>query len=476
MRALVIFILAIFSLTLAPERSDALTLVNNGRWQQDATGWTIVRVCYVAGSNAGKGSMRVAKYHMRGALAQWEKGSSVRFVDWRWCDVIPQSRRAEFVGLYLDGDPDMATDAFDGERANKGKTGPYTDTDSNVRQYAVRLNAWGRSMAPCDDFEGKCIREYAAHEFGHVLGYVHEGLRPDRFANCDGKIEEPETTEIPYQYMHIIRNADEVRSVGNWPYNGANGRNFRKYVGLGRYDKKSIMTYDTDCPNDDYDTVRFGSTGLSATDKKFHRLVYPEPDTGRYDVGVLSGDHRCDSEWITVFMDAEDAGKSYMSGWQGRSWSDRKGNVALEFCRTNGLNFQRTDGAYSVLKLGRDCPPGSKGQKIYLDNEDTNNANFVSGNISPGSVNKDGTLLHLCYFKSRSTSPNNFSFPNLNYSYGVFSKEVKGANVVGTKGFFFIDDENSENNNKYRKKFRATGSDHPIEQNHNTKFHVKRVR
>ena len=77
----------------------------------------------------------------------------------------------------------------------------------------------------------QCLKEYAVHEFGHVIGFGHEHARGDTPSACSER-EAPSPTLVPY----------------------------------GPYDPRSVMNY---CS-----TPRLGGGVLSDSDKQWARLAY----------------------------------------------------------------------------------------------------------------------------------------------------------------------------------------------------------
>lgn len=173
--------------------------------------------------------------------------------------------------------------------------------------------------------------------------------------------------------------------------------------------------------------------------------------SGTYDVGVIANG-TCPNP-VTIYMDDEDIGNnSSRTGWYGTISSQTR----LQFCRVDGSAFTGTGwcnaGEYAVLKLGTTCPNGSVELSRYFDNEDTNNRNSNSGNITPSTQSSSGTNLKFCAFtryplqKCTASSPI-VEFPNVGLSYGVFADTtVYGALQTGS---VYTDDEDSGNNDSW---------------------------
>lgn len=171
------------------------------------------------------------------------------------------------------------------------------------------------------------------------------------------------------------------------------------------------------------------------------------------DVGVISGPEGCGSSPEVMFgMDNEDHNEaSSVSGWVGKDSVDGSGNTKFYFCRVSGYNFASLQGFssartnYAVLRLGASCPPGSVPFGRYFDNEDDNNKNFWSGNISP-STNIGNTWMRFCLFKGDG-SIRASGLPSLGFEYGVFAGSTFG--FADNWGNIFTDDEDHNNANSY---------------------------
>lgn len=170
-------------------------------------------------------------------------------------------------------------------------------------------------------------------------------------------------------------------------------------------------------------------------------------------VGVIPSANGCPTVSSTVrfFMDNQDSGNSYVSGWVGGGSVDGNRNTHFVFCRVGGNQFRslasyNTSRAnYAVLKLGTQCPPGSVEFSRYFDNEDDNNKNSFEGQISPNTVSSYGTELRFCLFKGDGNT--SATLPNVGFEYGVFASYSFGF-TSGT-GVIYTDDENSRNANRY---------------------------
>ncbi|HEV2741192.1 MAG TPA: hypothetical protein VGU66_21715 [Candidatus Elarobacter sp.] len=212
-------------------------------------------------------------------------------------------------------------------------------------------------------------------------------------------------------------------------------------------------------------------------------LAATRASAGVYDVGIIpEAPNRCPSgsDYLTIYMDDEDSNnQSSLSGWVGAFNQHRGSYVAgteLGFCRVDGTKLYNLGhknlinwgtgnnpnnalvGAYSysVLKLGTECPNSSKEFMLTIDNEDTNNQNAHTGDISPNvsTRNQKGkTFLYLCMF-TPSSGPSMSSFPDFGgVAYGVFAGRTLPPSLPGhtnywlERGTVISDDEDHNNQN-----------------------------
>jgi hypothetical protein len=168
------------------------------------------------------------------------------------------------------------------------------------------------------------------------------------------------------------------------------------------------------------------------------------------DVGVIPDlGATCPGETIQFQMDDEDRNNSNSrAGWNGRIWSGS--NTLYTVCRVSGVDFHPVvsnggDQSYAVLKLGEVCPAGAVEVQRHFDNEDRQNANWVSGSIFPNQIDTNSNLF-LCVFRPLPSGPA-FVFPDLGFSYGVVAPPTFSPALA--TGWIYQDDEDRNNQDWY---------------------------
>jgi astacin (peptidase family M12A) len=470
MRVLVVLLAIAFAATTQATAANASVFDNFTRWPVDPSGYTIIPVCVAANSSVGakkagiafQPSLSDAIGQVRDALRRnWEAFSSVRFVGWRDCSNLSELDRRLTVGLLIH--PDAMNNAGGIGNGTKGGT--------------ARFSPWGtRFVDPGDpetcaegaSYRFACLREYAVHEFGHVIGFVHEMEHPKRPSGC-------KTSEAKIDPSQV-----QVDST----YNPANTRGYT--IVNADYDYDSIMAYDPGCV--DQTGVRFGSRDLDTWDKRGVKTVYPPPTPGKYDVGVIpnvNGNCPRPTE-VKIFLDNEDSSnQNTSSGWTGAIVSGR--NTLFEFCKVDGSKLGRLpapksgSGSYAVLRLGDTCPIGSTEFVRYHDDEDgpnIPNISWMAGEVGPtrqnGDLQSTGTEMHWCVFAQASgaETPTMTAFPKFSFRYGV----VAASNFSNAEktGSVYIDDEDSKNNDKPQSAAGVVGELMGIAQN--TRIHLALVK
>lgn len=230
---------------LCPTPAQASVFDSATAWPADPDGYTRISVCIEDGSStrekkssqlphASNPSLEDVLDQVKDALQDnWERRTSVRFVDWEPCDDLSSSERDGAVGLLIHKNG-----------PNQSPVGTYARGDTTQ----FKPWGWGGTCIEWDwsdmryEYSFDCAREYAVHEFGHALGFKHEWHHPQTPSSCG--------------------NADPFPDDGRYVF--ADWLN---------YDWDSVMTYEDDCA--DVSGVRFGSRSLSYIDQMGARLAYP---------------------------------------------------------------------------------------------------------------------------------------------------------------------------------------------------------
>src|SRR5438105_1903322 len=117
---------------------------------------------------------------VRAAMASsWESVSSVRFTDWRMCGALSQDAQNSAVHVYIHPDAPNASRIGTDARGSRGVNfKPWgSDATANI---CIKYNA-GRARM---QYDYSCVEQYAIHEFGHALGFLHEWYNPATPASC----------------------------------------------------------------------------------------------------------------------------------------------------------------------------------------------------------------------------------------------------------------------------------------------------
>lgn len=170
-----------------------------------------------------------------------------------------------------------------------------------------------------------------------------------------------------------------------------------------------------------------------------------------YDIGIpTDANTPCSNgEKIMISMDCEDNGgltEVFPIGIAGAPWTvNSNQNIKMYFCRVDGFSYGSYYGfnrRHAVLKLGALNPSGSTKQLLrYFDNEDYNNTNSHTGDISPNSQGRNTALtFHI--------------FPAVS---GGMSPFFMSSYVITDEGYpnttyykYYIDDEDSNNEDYWK--------------------------
>ncbi len=242
---------------------------NGTKWDPDPDGVTRITVCIVPGSSSVEQKVNLLIHdpnpditevidHVRYALAtSWERYSSVQFIGWRYCDKLSASELSTAVSLYI------APQIKNWSQVGKNARGAGT-----IISHTIQFAPWGGWVTANScyrynlasthmEYHFECVEQYAIHEFGHAIGFLHEWRHPARPASC---VNRPTDEGIVPQGSYATSyRKDKIYTI-NYP---------------GVYDWESIMTYDSECAG--VTGVRFGSENLSNWDIENVRQIYPRP-------------------------------------------------------------------------------------------------------------------------------------------------------------------------------------------------------
>jgi hypothetical protein len=406
-------------------------------------GYTIIPICIAAGSSAEEKSgltihdqnpsLEDVIGRVRFALSDsWEKYSNVRFVGWKKCDDLTNDQKLTTMGIYINKD---APNNCAVGTASKGEI---------VGEDACSFKPWGNgnqcisynAARFVSEYRYSCVEQYAIHEVGHGIGFLHEWMHPLTATECSSTRPDDEQ---PLNASETSINFSDPASY--------------TVVNPDAYDRNSLMTYDDQCA--DVSGERFGSPNLSDIDIMGAKEVYPPPNLGTQDVGViLNNEEDCpDGKLVNIFLDNEDGDQNNSNdGWIGAIVQER--NTHFKFCRVDGTKLgmlpKPTEGNnhYAVLRLGDSCPSGAFEFSRYHDDQDQPplSVSWMSGEFGPTEQGLGkGTRLFFCFFPE-STSPGIMGLPDYGFEYGVFANEAFGE--AAETGRIYIDDENEDNMNE----------------------------
>jgi hypothetical protein len=172
-----------------------------------------------------------------------------------------------------------------------------------------------------------------------------------------------------------------------------------------------------------------------------------------FDVGVLTLNATCPVgvPFSRIYLDGEDDNRHFRLNpdADGLGVNHLEGGVAFTICRVDGRKFRAkiTGGVsqeYAVFQMGSQCPTDSFPFSKYMDTEDDDNRNSVTGDIQPSAVDRNARF-RFCLFRTRASLLAMSAWPSLGFEYSVFSRPVGSEQF----GFLGQDDEDDDNENSY---------------------------